>query len=131
MSLSDDELTILMIAERGESMMAIAHWKAPVESLVQKGYLQSRGGDNFNCVITNAGRAAVKEAEDAPLRAMIEAGSIVGASQKLIRDHAEQAAQLLVKAARASHSATGDAPEYAAEKWSGIILRRALEIING
>jgi hypothetical protein len=58
MNLSDDEFTILMIAAQGESLMAIAHWKAPVESLIQKGYLQSRGGDNFNCVITELGRVA-------------------------------------------------------------------------
>jgi hypothetical protein len=128
MNLSDDEITILMIAAQGESMMAIAHWKAPVESLIQKGYLQSRGGDNFNCVITEAGRAACKD--DATFKAMIEAGSIAGSTKKVIRDHAEQAAQLLAKAARASHSATGDAPEYAVEKWSAIILRRALELLR-
>lgn len=63
MSLTDNEFTVLMIAAQGESMMAIAHWKQPVESLVAKGYLQSRGGDNFNCVITPAGRAAC-EARD-------------------------------------------------------------------
>lgn len=63
MSLTTDELTVLMIAAQGESMMAIAHWKQPVESLIAKGYLQSRGDDNFNCVITPAGRAAC-EARD-------------------------------------------------------------------
>jgi hypothetical protein len=129
--LSDDELTVLMIANAGESMMAIARWKQPTESLIAKGYLQSRGGDNFNCLITEAGRAACKEAEDAPYKTMIETGSKIGATQKAIRDFAEQAAQLLAKAAQASHQAVGDAPEYAAEQWSGVILRRALEILRG
>ena len=61
--LSQDELTVLMIAVHGESMMAIGRWQKPIESLLQKGYMQSRGGDNFNCVITPAGRAAC-EARD-------------------------------------------------------------------
>jgi len=141
--LSDDELTVLMIAEAGESMIAIGRWKQPTESLIAKGYLQSRGGDNFNCIITEAGRAACKEAEyapyrtacmggeDAPYKEMIETGSKIGATQKAIRDFAEQAAQLLAKAAQASNRVTGDTPEVAAEKWSGIILRRALELLRG
>jgi hypothetical protein len=131
MSLSDDELTVLMIANAGESMIAIGRWKQPTESLIAKGYLQSRGGGNFNCIITPEGRAACKEAEDAPYKEMIETGSKIGATQKAIRDFAEQAAQLLAKAAKASHQAVGDAPEYAAEKWSGVILRRALEVLRG
>jgi len=129
-NLSDDELTVLMIAAQGESMIATGRWKQPTESLIAKGYLQSRGGDNFNCIITEAGRAACKEAEDAPYNEMIETGSKIGATQKAIRDFAEQAAQLLAKAAQASHQAVGDAPEYAAEQWSGVILRRALEILR-
>jgi hypothetical protein len=127
--LSDDELTVLMIANAGESMMAIGRWKQPTESLIAKGYLQSRGGDNFNCIITEAGRAACKEAED-DYKPLVEIGSKIGATQKAIRDFAEQAAQLLAKAAQASHQAVGDAPELAAEKWSGIILRRTLEILR-
>jgi hypothetical protein len=129
--LSDDELTVLMIASRGESMIAIGRWKQPTESLIAKGYLQSSGGDNFNCIITEAGRAACKEAEDAPYKEMIETGSKIGTTQKAIRDFAEQAAQLLAKAAHASNRVTGDAPEVAAEKWAGIILRRTLEILRG
>ena len=128
--LSQDELTVLMIAAQGESMMAIGRWQKPIESLLQKGLMMSRGGDNFNCVITDTGRAAAKEAEDAPFRELLETGSKIGATQKGIRDFAEQAAQLLAKAARASHSAVGDAPEYAAKKWSEIILQRALEILQ-
>ena len=62
--LSQDELTVLMIAVHGESMMAIGRWQKPIERLLQKGYMQSRGGDNFNCIITPAGRAAC-EARDA------------------------------------------------------------------
>jgi hypothetical protein len=131
--LSDDEFTVLRIAAQGESMMAIGRWQKPVESLLEKGLMQSRGGDNSNCVITAAGRAvakAAKEAEDAPFRELIETGSKIGATQKGIRDFAEQAAQLLAKAAKASHGAVGDAPEYSAKKWSEVILQRALEILR-
>ncbi len=130
MTLTEDELTVLMIAAEGESMIAVGRWQKPIESLLQKGYMASRGGDNFNCVITDTGRTAAREAEDAPFRELIETGSKIGATQKGIRDFAEQAAQLLAKAARASHSAVGDAPEYAAKKWSEIILRRALEVLR-
>ena len=44
-------------------------------------------------------------------------------------DFAEQAAQLLAQAAKASERVTGDTPQVAAEKWSGIIYRRALELL--
>jgi hypothetical protein len=63
MTLTADEFAVLMIAMQGESMMAIGRWQKPTESLIEKGYLQSRGGDNFNCVITPEGRAAC-EARD-------------------------------------------------------------------
>lgn len=56
--LTQDELTVLMIAAGGESMIAIARWKQPIESLIQKGYMVPQGSDNFNCVITEAGRQA-------------------------------------------------------------------------
>jgi hypothetical protein len=133
--LSADELTVLMIAARGESMMSIGRWKAPTESLIARGYLRPRpsNGDpegHHNAVITDEGRAVCKVEEDAPFKALIETGSKIGATQKGIRDFAEQAAQLLAQAARASNKVTGDAPEYAAEQWSGIILRRALEILR-
>lgn len=136
MNLSDDELTVLLIAAKGEPMLAIGRWEEPTKSLILKGYLQacSWAGDpsgNANNVITDAGRKAAREAEDAPFKALIEIGSKVGATQKAIRDFAEQAAQLLAQAAKTSHDITGDAPEYAAEKWSGIILRRAKEILRG
>jgi hypothetical protein len=69
MNLSEEELTVLLIASRGESMMAIGHWQKPVESLVAKGFLQSRGGDNFNCSITVAGRAACGKREQEDMNA--------------------------------------------------------------
>ena len=134
--LTDDELTVLLIAAKGERMMPIGRWEQPTKSLVLKGYLRAQpwAGDPcgaMNNVITPQGQAAVQEAEDAPFRELIETGSKIGATQKGIRDFAEQAAQLLAKAARASHSAVGDAPEYAVQKWSEIILRRAMEILRG
>jgi hypothetical protein len=58
--LTDDEFAVLMIAAQGESMMAIGHWQKPIEHLIELGYLKSRGGDNFNCVITPEGREACK-----------------------------------------------------------------------
>lgn len=130
MNLSDDELTVLLIAAKGEPMLAIGRWEEPTKNLILKGYLRPCT-DKINNIITDAGRKAAREAEDAPFKALIEIGSKVGATQKAIRDFAEQAAQLLAQAAKTSHDITGDAPEYAAEKWSGIILRRAKEILRG
>ncbi len=129
--LTDDELTVLMIAAQGESMIAIGRWQKPTESLIQKGFMQSRGGDNFNCVITDAGRAACKEAEDAPYRAMIETAGKIQTTQAQIPDFAEQAAHLLEKAGLASSIVTGDAPEAAIKKWGSVIINRALDILHG
>lgn len=65
-NLSRDEETVLLIATKGERMMPIGKWKAPVETLTAKGLLvtQPNPGDptgNFNCVITPAGRAAADQ----------------------------------------------------------------------
>ena len=63
MNLSDDEFTVLMIANQGEAMIPIGRWKAPVESLVERGFLRRLGSPQdpsggFNNVITDAGRRA-------------------------------------------------------------------------
>ena len=61
--LSDDEFAILMIADQGEPMMPIGRWKAPVESLLRRGFLrrvpsiQDPAG-TFNSAITEEGRRA-------------------------------------------------------------------------
>lgn len=56
--LTDDEFTVLLIAQQGESMMPIGRWEKPVESLVQKGFLHRY--DKFNNSITTSGKEVAK-----------------------------------------------------------------------
>jgi len=132
-SLTDDEFTVLMIADRGEFMLAIGRWAAPMESLTGKGFLKKdiiNGGPQYT--ITEAGRTALVDRDredDKHLGAIIEQGSRIGAAQKLAREQAEVAAQALAKAAKAG-AVLGDTPEASARKWMPVILERALDIIN-
>lgn len=130
--LTEDELAVLMIAARGESMIAIGRWEQPINHLVQMGLLLRH--DKANHTITPAGREVLQAEEkitDKALGGLIESSSRVGAAQKSIRDFAEQAAQLLAEASRESARITGDRKEYAAQEWSRIILNRALELLTG
>ena len=130
--LSEQEVTLLELHAMGQSIAAIGAWEKPCDALVAKGYLQRH--DKFNHSITPAGRAAWEEHDketDKLLGKMIEQASVVGATQKGIRDFAEQAAQLLAQAAKESSKLLGDAPEAAAKKWSDVIFKRALEVLDG
>ena len=62
--LTDDEFTVLLLADSGESMIPIGRWKAPILSLTTKGFM--RKNDEVNYSITAAGRAAraARDAED-------------------------------------------------------------------
>lgn len=61
--LTQDERTVLMIVARGEAMMAIGRWKAAILSLVKRGLMIRH--DDFNNVISDAGRAAIEATERA------------------------------------------------------------------
>lgn len=77
--LTDDELTVLLIADRGESMLPIGRWEYPVKRLVELGYMQSIGGHNLtdgssaNNVITPAGKRVVRQQTEARDNAMRQA----------------------------------------------------------
>ena len=133
--LSQDELTVLLIAAKGEPMMPIGRWKAPTEQLVKRGYIKPHPhpGDptgHFNNYITPEGRAAVEIAEDEPLREMLQVGASIQHEHRKIRAHAEQIAVQLVELAQASHKVTGDTPVQALENWSRTILKRALDMLK-
>lgn len=133
--LSQDELTVLLIAAKGEPMIPIGRWKAPTESLIARGYMQphKHPGDptgHFNNYITAAGQAAVESADD-EMRGDMTAISVgMEREQRRIRANAEQIAVQLVDLADASHRVTGDAQIEALEKWSRLILKRALELLK-
>jgi hypothetical protein len=59
--LSLDEETVLEIAARGQSMIPIGRWEAPTKRLAALGLLKAL--DEANYVITDAGRARFKVAE--------------------------------------------------------------------
>lgn len=54
---------------------------------------------------------------------------IIETQHGIIR-YAEEMAQVLAEAGRASHDALGDPAEVAVRKWSDVILKRALEILR-
>ncbi len=56
--LTDDEFTVLLIAQQGESMMPIARWEKPVNDLVERGLLHRH--DKFNNTITENGKEALR-----------------------------------------------------------------------
>jgi hypothetical protein len=114
--LTQDELTVLMIADQGESMVPIGRWAAPIQSLLAKGYMHAN--DKFNNVITEAGRQAVNHDETV----------VRGKDQA--RQAAEAIAVQLVDLAELSIRITGDNKKAALEKWSRQILTRALEMLR-
>lgn len=69
--LTDDERAVMMIAAKGNYMMAIGRWEGPVKRLERRGFLQML--DAVNYVITAAGRAALEGAETAVKRELVDA----------------------------------------------------------
>ena len=131
-TLSDDELTVLLIAAEDQSMMPIGRWRAPVESLLARGYLRSL--DHFNHVITPEGRKAIegRAAEDVLTmeQAYRQTYRDVADAQAEARRAVEEAAQALVRAAKVSVGATGDRLDTAVLNWNGELLRRALKLVR-
>lgn len=133
--LTEDEATVLEIAAKGMPMIAMrdGRWRDPIRSLVRRGFLKDETGDMFNCVITDAGRAAMggQEAEDdRAIGRSIDRMREMAIAQKSIQEMAEQCAQVLVKIAEASSVVTGDAKELAARNWSKVILDRCKELLR-
>jgi hypothetical protein len=131
--LTDDEAAVLEISAQGMPMIAIGRWQKPIESLLKRGFLKDVTGYKFNCVITEAGRAAMdgQEAEDdRALGTAIDRMREMAIAQKSIQEMAEQCAQVLVKIAEASSVVTGDAKDIAAKNWSKVFLDRARELLR-
>jgi len=127
--LTRDELTVLLIAAEGESMMPIGRWEAPLKSLLAKGYMHAN--DKFNNVITPAGRAAAQRDEDDTARRMIEANNNVVHGKEQARASAEAIAFQMVDLAEMSSKITGGSAESALRLWAPQIVARAQELIRG
>jgi len=123
--LSQDELTVLLIAAQGESMMPIGRWEAPVENLVERGYL--RRTDRFNNYITDEGRAVAEAQDNANFKAVIEKRNEVVGAQDKARARAEELAILLAELAAYSAAMTDDDKLTALKNWGRIVLENAKE----
>ena len=132
MSLTDDEMSVLMIADRDQYMLAIGRWELPVKSLTNKGLPRREminGGPQYT--ITEQGRVALhvqeRAIDDRVTQAIVQTNNATFEA----RQYAEQAAQMLAKAAKISNSVTGEHPVTAAHRWTPEILARALELLHG
>ncbi len=136
--LTQDEITVLLIAAKGEPMMPIGRWRAPAEKLIAKGLLQPRphAGDPtgfFNLCITAAGKAQADQEEsdfDGQLRTMMTVQTQINHAQNHARAAAEQIAVQLVDLTDLSIKVTGDDKVKALREWSKVILTRALEMMR-
>ena len=128
--LSQEEVSVLMIAAQGETLAPIGQWKQPIETLVMRGLMKRINDANYG--ITPEGRLAVhmrEQEDDSRLLAAVNKRLTAQHTQANIVKFAEQAAQLLAMSGRASAEVTGDTPEDAARRWSQVILTRALELL--
>lgn len=133
--LTNDEKTILMIAAAGKPMIPIGRWEKSVKSLVKRGFMQPHGhaGDptgHFNNYITEAGRIALEQSDNEDFRALLEVGGQYQKAHYTLTSHAEQIAQELAALARESSTLKADPPHKALEKWSRVILERALAVLT-
>lgn len=126
--LTQDELTVLLIANQGESMMPIGRWEKPIQSLLAKGYM--RANDKFNNFITDAGRKAVTRDEDDTARQMIEANNNLVTGKQQARSQAEAIAVQLVDLVELSIKITGDSRQDSLRRWSDMIEMRAQELMR-
>jgi hypothetical protein len=61
--LTDDELTVLLITERGAPLFAIGRWEKPIKALAARGLLRP-APDGMRYEITDEGREAALAAEN-------------------------------------------------------------------
>jgi hypothetical protein len=69
--LTEDEFTVLLLADDGMYMAPIGRWKEPILSLTAKGYM--RKCDVVNYTITETGHQARVERDNADDKALLDA----------------------------------------------------------
>ena len=126
--LTDDELTVLLIAKEGQSMMPIGRWEKPVKNLAEKGLLTKF--DNVNYGITKAGTALAEQRNDDDARAVLELSIRTQNHHEQYRQSVEQAARHLVFAAKAAALATGDDVKQSVRAASEKAAQHAVEMLN-
>lgn len=129
--LTDDEYTVLMLADQGNFMAPIGRWEKPIRDLHARGLLDKR--DDVNYVANVAGRAALAVHEkgiDDGLRNVIENSNKAANARTTAQQSVEQAALHLSFAAKASSLVTGDTPAVAVKLWVASVEKRALELVE-
>lgn len=133
--LSPDELTVLLIAAKGEPMMPIGRWKDPARSLLASGFLAATKSPQdpegmFNLRITPAGQAEAERQDTIYDSQLITQSNVIGHEQKKARAHAEAIAVQLVDLAEAASRVTGESRVDALRQWAKVILERSLEMMR-
>jgi len=123
MTLSNDELTVLMIAAQGESMMPIGRWEKPVESLVAQGLLKRH--DKFNNVITPEGERALAKDDDA--RQLIETNNAIVLAKQQMEQAIGKAARELKAATEIAMRVTGEPFDVAVKNVARLVAQRVTE----
>jgi hypothetical protein len=124
--MTDDERTVLMIADQGESMMPLGRWEQPVEHLVELGFLERH--DKFNNTITSAGRKAIGKANDEVDDTFAKALIARHNASVVYRQKGEALAKELAEMARLA-SVTGDTPLTALNRCVAAVRDRAIELM--
>lgn len=125
---TDDEYTVLMIMDQGESLAAIGRWEKPLDALVERGL--ARRLDKFNNIITTEGKKALGAREKGDEAALKQLIPQINSAQTQARSHVEAAAQHLARAAQVSAPVTGDDPNTALLSWNIECLKRARELLR-
>ena len=123
---TDDEYTVLMIMQQGQSLAAIARWEKPLDALVERGL--ARRLDKFNNIITAEGRKACSAREAGDTAAAKALMPQIATAMDIAQQNVQRAAECLVVAVR--NSPTDDAPETALIMWNVEVLKRARELLR-
>lgn len=130
-SLSDHETAVLMIAEKGESMIPIGIWEKPILNLTMLGLLKKL--DSVNYIITDAGRAMLDKRQQVEDEQFVQAFAKVtdarNAQQQVIQS-VEDAASHLVLAAKASVKLTEHTPQQEVWTLGQQVVARAIELMK-
>jgi len=130
--LSQDEHTVLTLANAGQAMLAIGRWKDATEALFERGFLnqQTAPGGGPEYFITYYGKVALKRFEQAETAEGGRLTTTIASVQDNIRSGITRAVGFFVQAARQSAAVTGESPETALIKWIAVCQEEALKRIR-
>jgi hypothetical protein len=133
--LSQDEVTCLMILEKGEALLAIGKWGPALERMYQRGLVGRRQtpGGGVDYVMGRGGEKVLEDYKHDEAVELIEANNALVKARGLnnaMKDSVREMAMRVADIAIASSKMTGDDPAVAARKWTETMLAEAIRIIN-